>query len=69
MILEFVGDVFVNGSAIHTSLAGLNRAGFSIVQIDRAGVVTAAVCGIVPLAAGPVPKPALNQPVAANPQA
>ena len=47
---RFSGHVFVGGSAFHTTMSGISRAGFSSVQIDRAGQVAAV---IVPLSQAP----------------
>ena len=41
-------------AVLSTTLSGISRAGFSIVQIDSAGAVIGACCGIVPLNLAPL---------------
>ena len=47
---KFSGKVFVDGSAFNTAHAGLSRAGWAVVAVDRAGQLIGAMYGVVPLA-------------------
>ena len=50
---KFSGPFFVDGSAFHSRFSGLSRAGWSIIQIDRAGNLIAGAFGVVPRSYAP----------------
>ena len=50
---KFSGAVFLDGSAFHSKLSGLSRAGWAIVQIDPAGNLIGGAFGVVPLSYAP----------------
>ena len=50
---KFSGAVFVDGSAFHSRFSGLSRAGWAIIQIDRAGILVGGVFGVVPRSYAP----------------
>eukprot|EP00959_Pyramimonas_sp_CCMP1952_P239581 5006926-Pyramimonas_sp.AAC.1 len=50
---RFSGRVFVDGSAFHNHLQGLSRAGWAVIQVNRAGELVGAMYGAAPLHQAP----------------
>ena len=44
---RLTGDLYLDGSALHPQVPALRRAGWSITQLDAAGLVVGQICGAV----------------------